>query len=86
MSNLKINREELQSLYMKEVDKICEACDWKTKFEPKEIIAIIANILETNSHLIDSLEYERGYERGYEAGLDAAYISNQSSGIVGDPQ
>ena len=86
MSNLKINKEELLSLYLKQVDDICEECDWKTSFRPKEIIAIIAKILESNSHLIDSLEYERGYESGYEAGLDAAYISIQSSGRVGDPQ
>jgi len=82
MSKLKINREELQSLYMREVDKICETCDWKTSFGPKEIVGIIAKILESNSHLIDSLEYERGYESGYEAGLDAAYITLQNSGEI----
>jgi hypothetical protein len=26
------------------------------------------------------------YSRGYDKGLDDAYISNQSSGLVGDPQ
>jgi len=82
MSKLKINREELLSLYMKEVDDICEECDWKTSFGTKEIVAIIANILESNTHLIDSLEYERGYESGYEAGLDAAYITLQNSAEI----
>jgi len=56
MSKLKINREELLSLYMKEVDDICEECDWKTSFGPKEIIAIISNILETNKDLIEYKE------------------------------
>jgi hypothetical protein len=74
MNNLKINREELYSLYMKEVDDICEECDWVTSFGPKEIVSIIAHILETNKDLIES----DAYQKGYEAGLDAAYISSQS--------
>jgi hypothetical protein len=56
MSNLKINKEELLSLYLKQVDHICEECDWKTSFGPKEIISIIANILETNKDLIEYKE------------------------------
>jgi hypothetical protein len=58
MNNLKINTEELYSLYMKQVNNICEECDWKTHFEPKEIVSIIVHILETNKHLIYSDEYE----------------------------
>lgn len=73
MNNLKINKEELLSLYMKQVDDICEECDWKTSFGPKEIISIIVNILETNKDLIES----DAYEEGYEAGLTAAYYSSQ---------
>ena len=57
MSNLKINKEELLSLYLKQVDHICEECDWKTSFGPKEIISIIANILETNKDLIEYKEW-----------------------------
>lgn len=82
MSKLKINREELYSLYMKEIDNICEVCDWKTHFEPKEIISIIAHILEKHENLTESNDYEEGYE----AGLNAAYYSSQSSGGVSDPQ
>jgi hypothetical protein len=32
------------------------------------------------------LELDKVYGEGYDKGLDAAYISNQSSGLVGDPQ
>lgn len=73
MSKLKINRKELLSLYLKEIDDICEQCDWKTHFEPSEIVYILVSILENNSNLIESEEYSKGYE----AGLDAAYISSQ---------
>lgn len=77
MNNLKINKEELLSLYMKQVDDICEECDWKTSFGPKEIISIISTILEANPNIIESDDYQIGYEAGYEAGLDCAHISDQ---------
>ena len=72
---MKIDKQNLLLLYLEEVNEICDQFDWKTKFEPHEIIYIIAHILESNVDLIDSDEYSRGYE----AGLNAAYISNQSS-------
>lgn len=51
---MKINKEKLFELYMAEVNKISEECDWKTSFGPKEIISIVASILEKNEDLIES--------------------------------
>lgn len=48
---MEINKEELFRLYMEWVDKISDECDWKTHFEPKEIVYSIANILENNTDL-----------------------------------
>ena len=39
-------RQEIYELYMKEVDEICEECDWVTHFEPKDIISILLRIVE----------------------------------------
>jgi hypothetical protein len=47
-----IDKEKLYELYMKWVDQVSEDCDWKTHFEPKEIVYAIAKILETNPELI----------------------------------
>lgn len=49
---MKIDNKKLHSLYMEEVRKICEICDWKTHFEPEEIVNIICEILEKNPKLI----------------------------------
>ena len=49
---LEIDKDTLYKLYMKWVDDVTEECDWKTHFEPKEIVHAIANILETNPQLI----------------------------------
>ena len=49
---MEINKEELYKLYMEWVNKISEECDWKTSFNPEEIVYSIANILETNPDLI----------------------------------
>lgn len=47
-----IDRDELYSKYMAWVNKICDECDWKTSFEPLEIVDAIATILEKNPNLI----------------------------------
>lgn len=39
-------KQRIYELYMKEVDAICEECDWVTHFTPKDIIAILLNIIE----------------------------------------
>ena len=70
---MKINREELCSLYMRDADDIFEECDWVTHLGPKDIVNMICNILERHTDLIESDEYQKGYE----AGLDAAYVSKQ---------
>ena len=54
---MKINKEELYKLYMEWVDDVCEVCDWKTSFDPEEIVYSIANILETNPQLINNGEH-----------------------------
>jgi hypothetical protein len=50
--NMKINKEELYKLYMKEVEAICEVCDWKTSFSAEECVNIVAYLLEENPELI----------------------------------
>ena len=76
MSKLKINQEELLSLYQKQVEEICEECDWKTHFDIKDIITIVTHVLEKNSHLIiDSDEYERGFKAGFHKGLSVPYLT-----------
>jgi hypothetical protein len=47
-----INRDVLYSKYMDWVNKICDECDWKSSFEPLEIVHAIATILEKNPDLI----------------------------------
>jgi hypothetical protein len=47
-----IDKEKLYKLYMDWVNQVSEDCDWKTHFEPKEIVYAIAKILETNPELI----------------------------------
>lgn len=47
-----INRDVLYSKYMDWVNKICDECDWKTSFEPLEIVHSIVTILEKNPELI----------------------------------
>jgi hypothetical protein len=49
---MEINKQELYKLYMEWVEFISEECDWKTHFEPEEIVYAISNILENNPHLI----------------------------------
>jgi hypothetical protein len=51
---MQINKDELYKLYMEWIDDVSETCDWKTHFEPEEIVHSIANILETNPQLIDN--------------------------------
>ena len=45
---MKINKDILYELYMQKVDKICDECDWVTSFGPREIVDIIADIIEKN--------------------------------------
>ena len=49
---ISIKKKELYDLYMAEVDSICEVCDWKTEFDPTEIVNIIANIIENNPQIV----------------------------------
>lgn len=52
--NIKIDRKTLHNLYMKEVEQICEDLEWKTHFSPKEIVDLIATLLEKNTNLIQT--------------------------------
>lgn len=56
---MKINRDELYKLYMEWVNQVSEDFDWKTTFGPEEIVHAIANILETNSQLIQDDRKEK---------------------------
>ncbi len=47
-----VNRKKLYTLYMEEVDRISDECEWVSTFTPKDIINIISNILESNPKLI----------------------------------
>jgi hypothetical protein len=49
---MEINKEKLYELYMNWVNQVSEDCDWKTSFEPEEIVYAIAKILENNPELI----------------------------------
>jgi hypothetical protein len=49
MSKLTFNkefRELVLKSYMKEVDEICEQWDWKTNFEPEEIVNLVLTVVE----------------------------------------
>ena len=49
---MKINKEKLHELYMKEVDLIFEVCDWKTHFTAQECVYLVLRVLEQNPELI----------------------------------
>ena len=49
-----IDKEKLFELYMQWVDEVLDECDWKTSFEPEEIVYAIANILENNPELLSN--------------------------------
>ena len=49
---MKINREDLLKLYIKEIEQISESFDWKTQFGPEEIVNLIAGIIEKHPILL----------------------------------
>ena len=53
LKEVSIDKKELYKLYMEWVNQVSEDCDWKTSFEPEEIVYAIANILENNPDLIN---------------------------------
>ena len=50
---MKIDKEKLFELYMQWVDEVLDECDWKTSFEPEEIVYAIAAILENNPKILN---------------------------------
>ena len=48
---MKIDKQKLYKLYMQEINRICDLCEDKSSFSPKEIVAIIAEIIEKNPNL-----------------------------------
>lgn len=52
MKNIKINKEQLYSLYMEEVHRIADLFEDKSHFTPQELIGIVSNVLEKNPELI----------------------------------
>lgn len=49
---MKINKEKLYELYMREIRAICEECDWKTSFSSEECVNIVSYLLEEHPGLI----------------------------------
>lgn len=43
---IKINKDEVLRKYRHAVDVITNACDWKSTFDPEEIVDIICSIIE----------------------------------------
>jgi hypothetical protein len=58
---MKINREELYKLYMSEIERISDECDWVTHFTPKHIIGIVSEVIEKNPKLIENEENADAY-------------------------
>jgi hypothetical protein len=51
-AQIKIDKEKLHSLYMKEVNRIADIFEDKSHFGPEELIAIVAGVLEKNPEII----------------------------------
>ncbi|CAB4174354.1 hypothetical protein UFOVP1247_352 [uncultured Caudovirales phage] len=51
-----IDKEKLFELYMQWVEEVLDECDWKTSFDPEEIVYSIANIIENNPELLNKDE------------------------------
>ena len=51
---MKIDRKALYNFYTEKIEQITEECDWVTSFNPREIINILVDILETNTSLINT--------------------------------
>lgn len=62
---MKINREKLLELYLKEADQIAEVCDWKKHFGPVEIVNILSTILEKNKKELLEREQLKVIQRDY---------------------
>ncbi len=39
-------KKEIFKSYMQWVDDICEECDWKTSFDPEEIVYKVLSLIE----------------------------------------
>jgi hypothetical protein len=57
MKNIKVNREKLYKLYIKEVNRICDLFEDKSHFTPKELIGIVSEVLEKNPEVITEKKY-----------------------------
>lgn len=49
---MKINTQKLYKLYTQKINKICDDLPEKSTFEPREIVNIIARIIERNPDLV----------------------------------
>ena len=52
-AKIKIDKERLYSLYIKEINRICDLFEDKSHFTPKELIGIVAQVLEKNPDIIE---------------------------------
>lgn len=52
-NDIKVNREKLYELYITEIFRIADECDWKTSFDAQEIVYIISKTIEDNPEIIE---------------------------------
>jgi hypothetical protein len=52
MRNIKINRKKLYDLYIKEVERISDLCEDKSRFSAEDLVGIISQVLEENIDII----------------------------------
>lgn len=50
---MKINKQKLLQLYLIEIDRIGQECDWKISFSAEECVNLVVKILENNKDLIE---------------------------------
>ena len=55
-TKVKINREELFKLYMKEVHKLCKKCDWVSTITPELCVGMVSDVIEANPQLLKKLK------------------------------
>ena len=58
---MKIDRQRLYKLYMKQVEEISEECDWKTHFTAEECVHLVADVLEKHPDLVSKCTYQLAY-------------------------
>jgi len=69
MEKITLNRKEILEKYKHVVNTICDACDWKSSFDPEEIVDIICAIIEGKDN-----DIVKAYEELIETAKEAATL------------